>query len=317
VVQDYGWRWVFVAQALLIMIALFWCRRTLPDTDRKVGEPLDVRGALLLAAGVGALLLGINQVNRGWFSPVVLASLCVAAAAFPAFLMVERRAASPIFPLEWLGRREFTLPCLAAFALNFGYMGGFFMTPLFLEQGLHYSIGTTGFFQIVRPLVFGLTAPLAGYMAARVGERSTAASGAGVLVGSMLVFAFLEPGSEAALLIVLALAASGLANGLAQPSISAMVAGAVPTERLGSASGTMQVVSQVGVVAGIQVMETVQVAQQHSAGIVGSYHSAYWSGAVVAVFAVLTSLLIRPWRRYSWTLGRASTLGPEAAVEVG
>jgi EmrB/QacA subfamily drug resistance transporter len=317
VVQAYGWRWVFVAQAPLIIAALLWCRRTLPETERKVGEPLDVRGALLLAAGVGALLLGVNQVNRGWLSPVVLTSLCVAAAAFPVFFVAERRAASPIFPLEWFGRRDFTLPCLAAFALNFGYMGGFFMTPLFLEQGLHYSIGTTGFFQIVRPLVFGLTAPLAGYMAARVGERSTAASGAGVLVASMLVFAFLGPGSEAALLIVVALAASGLANGLAQPSISAMVAGAVPAERLGSASGAMQVVSQVGVVAGIQVMETVQVAEQHSAGIVGSYHSAYWSGALVALFAILTSMLIRPWRRYSWRLGRASTFGPEAAVEVG
>ena len=134
---------------------------------------------------------------------------------------------------------------------------------------------------------------------------------------SMLMFSFLGLGSSA-LLIVVALGASGLANGLAAPSMAAMVAGAVDTSRLGSASAAMQVASQVGVVAGIQVMETVQVARQHSAGLVGSYHSSYLVGAAVAMLAVVTSFLIRPARRRSvWRLGRASPLGAGAAVELG
>jgi MFS family permease len=196
-------------------------------------------------------------------------------------------------------------------------MGGFFLTPLFLEQGLHYSIGSTGFFQIARPLVFGLSAPIAGYVAVRTGERASAAAGAGALVVSMLAFAFLEPGSPG-IIILLALGASGLANGIAQPSMSAMVAGAVEPERLGSASATMQVASQVGVVVGIQIMETVQVARQHASGVVGSYHWSYVAGGAVALLAVITSLLIRPAAgRGRWRIGRASPLGPEAAVEMG
>ena len=317
VVQAFGWRWIFVAQVPLIIVALVWCRRTLPETERSPGEPLDIPGAALLAAGVGASLLAINQSGRGWFSPLVVASLAVALVSFPCFLLVERRAPSPVLPIEWLQRREITMPCLASFALNFAYMGGFFLTPLFLEQGLHYSIGTTGFFQIARPLVFAVAAPVAGYMAAATGERASAAAGAGALVASMLMFSFLGLGSSA-VLIVVALGASGLANGLAAPSMAAMVAGAVDTNRLGSASATMQVASQVGVVAGIQVMETVQVARQHSAGLVGSYHSSYLVGAAVAMLAVVTSFLIRPARRRSvWRLGRASPLGAEAAVELG
>ena len=317
VVQAFGWRWIFVAQVPLILIALFWCRRTLPETERTPGEPLDVPGALILAAGVGSLLLAINQSGRGWFSPLVAASMVVAVVAFPAFVVVERRASAPVLPLEWLARRDITMPCLASFFMNFAYMGGFFLTPLFLEQGLHYSIGTTGFFQIARPLVFAVAAPVAGYVAAATGERASAAAGAGALVASMLVFSFLDQGSSA-LLIVVALGASGLANGVAAPSMSAMVAGAVDTHRLGSASATMQVASQVGVVAGIQVMETVEVARQHSAGLVGSYHSAYLVGASVAMLAVVTSFLIRPARRRSgWRLGRASPLGEVAAVELG
>ena len=317
VVQAFGWRWIFVAQVPLILAALVVNARVLPETERSLGEKLDVRGALLLAAAVGAVLLCINQSSGGWFKPVVLAAAGVAVVAAPLFVMVERRASDPVLPLEWLKRREITLPCLAAFAINFSYMGGFFLTPLFLEQGLGYSVGAAGFFQIARPLAFAVAAPIAGYVAVRTGERATAATGGAVLLASMLVFAGLGVGSPGAL-IVIGLAASGLANGVASPSISAMVAGAVDTTRLGSASAVMQVASQVGVVAGIQVMETVQVARQRTSGIVSSYHTAYLAGAAVALMAVVIAVLIRPTAgRPRWRLGGASTLGPEAAVELG
>ena len=319
VVQAFGWRWIFVAQVPLILLALAWCRRTLPETDPSPGEPLDVPGALLLAAGVGAVLLGINQSGRGWLSPVVLGSLAVAVVAFPSFVAVERRAVSPVLPIEWLGRRDITLPCLASFAINFSYMGGFFLTPLFLEEGLHYGVGATGFFQIARPLVFAVAAPVAGYVAVRTGERASAAAGALALLASMVVFAFLEPGASP-LVIIVALGASGLANGVAAPSISALIAGAVDTRRLGSASAAMQVASQVGVVAGIQVMETVQAGRQAAAGLVGSFHDAYFVGAGMALTAVVVALMIQRGQTGAvpgWRLGRASPLGPEAAVELG
>jgi MFS family permease len=317
VVQSLGWRWIFVAQVPLILVAFVWCRRTLTETERVSGEPLDLSGAALLAVTVGSVLLAINRSSDGWFHPVVLASLAAAVAAGPAFVWVERRARSPVLPLEWLGRREITLPCLAAFALNFSYMGGFFLTPLFLEQALHYGIGETGFLQIARPLVFAIAAPVAGYLAVRTGERAAAAAGGLALLASMLVFVWVSPGSPT-LLVVLGLAASGLANGVASPSISALVAGAVDVGRLGSASATMQVSSQMGVVIGIQVMETIQVARQAGHGVLGSYHSSYLAGAGVALLSVVVALLIRrAGRPVRWRLGRASPLGPGAAVELG
>ena len=320
VVEALGWRWIFVAQIPLILAALVVNHRLLPETDRNPGEPLDIPGVLLLAVGVGAMLLCINQSGSGWSSPVVLGSLAAALVALPLFAMVERRAASPVFPLEWLSNRSFTLPCLAAFAINFAYMGGFFLTPLFLEQGLHYSIGAAGFFQIARPLVFAVAAPAAGYMAVRTGERAAAVSGGLVLLASMLAFSVIVPGSSA-LLIVAALGASGLANGVASPSVSAMVAGAVDPARMGSASAAMQVASQIGVVAGIQVMETVQSSRQHLVGVVTSYQEAYLAGAVVTVLAVVSALAMREPRRRRrpgrWRVAPTGTLGPEAAVELG
>lgn len=328
VVEAFGWRWIFVAQIPLILAGLLVNFRRLPETDRHPGEPLDIRGATLLAVTVGALLLGINRSSLGWTSPIVMASLGAAVLALPLFVAVERRAPSPVFPLEWMTRRAFTLPCVAAFAINFAYMGGFFLTPLFLEQGLHYSVGASGFFQIARPLVFAVAAPAAGYVATRTGERAGAVAGALVLLLSMLAFSIIGQGSSA-LFIVVALGASGLANGIASPSVSAMVASAVDDDRMGSASAAMQVASQIGVVAGIQVMETVQFSRQHFVGVVASFQEAYLAGAAVTLVAIVSALLIRSPRRRArrWPLTAGSSLspsplgpsplGPEAAVETG
>ena len=325
VVQSLGWRWIFVAQIPLILASLVVNARLLPETQTSESEPLDLPGAALLACGVGALLLCINRSGAGWTSPIVIVSAAVAVLSFPLFATVERRAPSPVFPLEWLSNRSFTLPCVAAFAMNFAYMGGFFLTPLFLEQGLHYSIGAAGFFQIARPFVFAVAAPAAGYLAIRTGERAAAVTGGLVLLLSMLAFSILAP-SSSALLIVAALGASGLANGMSSPSVSAMVAAAVDPSRMGSASAAMQVASQMGVVAGIQVMETVQSSRQHIVGLVSSYQEAYLVGAAVTVIAVVSALMIRSAgpagstggrRLRRGIMARSAPLSPETAVELG
>jgi uncharacterized membrane protein len=79
----------------------------------------------------------------------------------------------------------------------------------------------------------------------------------------------------------------------------------------------MQMSSQVGVVTGIQVMETVQVSRQHLAGVVASYHEAYVAGALVTLLAVVSALLIRPARprTASRVLSQDSVLPSDAAVE--
>jgi EmrB/QacA subfamily drug resistance transporter len=317
VVQAFGWRWIFVAQVPLIVAALVVNYRVLPGTERTRGEALDWPGALLLATAVAAVLYAVSQGSHGWTHASVVAAGFIGVVAFTALVAVERRAQSPIFPLEWLSQRHVTVPCVAAFALNFAYMGGFFLTPLFLEQGLRYGVGAAGFFQIARPLVFAVAAPAAGYVAVRTGERATAVAGALVLTGSMLVFALLSKGSSP-VVIVAALAASGLAMGLATPSISAMIANSVDVARMGSASAAMQLASQVGVVIGIQVMATVQVSRQHTAGVVGSYHEAYVAGALVTLVAVGSALLIRTRRRRTAVALRRRdepVLAPEAAIE--
>ena len=103
------------------------------------------------------------------------------------------------------------------------------------------------------------------------------------------------------------------------PPISAMVANSAEVRHMGSASAALQVANQVGVVAGIQLMQTVQASREHIAGVVGSFQEAYMAGAVVALVAVGATLFMRGNAQAETALAavRASGIAAEAAAEAG
>jgi predicted MFS family arabinose efflux permease len=212
--------------------------------------------------------------------------------ALAAFVAVERRAQEPLLPLAWLRRRNVTAPIASQLFANFAYMGGFILTPILLQEGLGYTAAAVGFLIICRPLTFALTAPSAGRITLRLGERVAGVAGSSVVLLSMLVLASLDEGSSA-FVIAVALALSGMGLGISAPAMTATVANAVDDADLGVAGAMQQLTVQVGAVIGIQVMQTVQQARE-PAGLVASFRLAYLVGAGVCLLAVLAALFIQP-----------------------
>jgi predicted MFS family arabinose efflux permease len=209
-----------------------------------------------------------------------------------AFWVIERRTPEPLLPLRYFKRRNFVFPIGAQFFCNFAYLGGFILAPLLLERVYGYSATRAGLLVIARPIAFSITAPIAGYLAVRIGERVSAVAGSLAVGASMLVFASLSHDS-ALTMIIFALTLSGIGLGVASPSIAASVANAVDEADLGIASATQQLMTQVGAAAGIQVMETVQTAREQSAGLIGSFSEAYLVGAVAGLLALGCAFGIR------------------------
>jgi hypothetical protein len=71
------------------------------------------------------------------------------------------------------------------------------------------------------------------------------------------------------------------------------VGNAVEPEDLGIASAAQQLLTQIGLVAGIQLMETVQAARQSSVGVVASFHDAYLLGGAVCGLALVCACFVR------------------------
>jgi EmrB/QacA subfamily drug resistance transporter len=309
VIEHFSWRWIFAAQVPMCLLSLLLASALLPDTERRQRGGLDKAGAVLLTVTTVSVLFALNRGPEwGWSHPVVVGGFLLGPLAAIGFVLVERNAAEPLLPLQYLRQRNFGFAIAAGALSNFAYLGGFVLAPLLLAKVYGYDESRISWMVIARPLTFSISAPLAGYLAVRLGERASAVTGTAAVMASMLAFAALTRHS-ADVAIIGALMLSGVGLGISSPSIAASVGNAVKESDLGIASAAQQVMMQVGTVAGIQLMVTVQAARQRSAGLVGSFHDAYLLGAGVALVAVVCSCFLRSYQRDD-----ATTPAPRAGV---
>lgn len=338
IIEYFGWRSLFWVQLVLIVVSFMVVALVLPSHgQRSLGttaaggeqrgdrgrDRLDWVGSWSLSGAVtGAMLvLSLGPVT-GWTSAVVVLSGVIGIVAMALFVHRERTGANPLIPPQYFRRRNFVFPMGTQACVNFAYFGAFFLFPLMMEEVYHWSVTEVGVVSIARPLVFSLCSPVAGYATVRVGERSSAVVGAAAVVASMVIFASLG-GSPNMGLIVLALGLAGLGMGVSSPATSSVQASVVEPGRFGVVSAAQQLASQVGEVAGIQVLITVQeslarrgsgrgssvgsAGTRHAALLV-TFHDAFWSGAGVAAGAVVCAACIHRLARGG--AGRQTVSGP-------
>ncbi len=293
-VEAFSWRMIFVAQVPLMLVALVLAAAVLPDAGRRgEREPFDLAGSVVLAAAVTSLLFALNRGPvSGWTSPSVVAAFAFAPALLVLFVRIERRASHPLIPLEYFRRRNFAFPIGVQVFINFAYMGGFILTPLLLQNVLGYGETRTGLLSISRPLAFAVAGPLAGYVTVRVGERRSAMTGAALVGASMVAMASVSVGSTDGF-IVAALALAGVGAGAALPATAATIANSVAERDLGVVGAAQQMMTEVGLLAGIQIMPTVQVSRAEVVSEVASYHDAYRVGAGACVLALVCAAFLR------------------------
>lgn len=292
-VSAFGWRAIFAGQVPLVLIALAVAARVLPETPRRGDRTFDWGGAVLLALAATPLLVAMNLApRRGWADPLVVLCFVVAPLAAVAFLAHEGRTSRPLLPPRYLRRRNFILPILMLGCMHATYMGSFVLTPLLLQNVLGFDETRTGLVSTARPLSFAIAGPLAAMAVARLGERVAGMVGASTIVVSMLWMSTIGRGTTV-LVIVGGLALAGVAMGVSNPAMASTVAHAVDESDLGVAGAAQQMVTQVGVTFGIQLMQTVQQVRQPIVGLGSSYSQAYLAGAVLAALCVVASAGVR------------------------
>ncbi len=322
VIQYFGWRTLFWGQLVLLVIASVVVAVLLPsgrrahrgagvaadadaDTARSESKGrarwagMDWVGSWSLAGGVTAamLVLSIGPI-AGWTSIGVVLSGVAAVALGVVFIWRESTFATPLVPTTYWRRRNFMFPMGAKGFSSFAYFGGFFLFPLLMEQVYGYSVSQVGFLSVARPLVFAISAPIAGYMTVRTGERNATLFGTGALLVSMVLFATLT-GSSGLAVILVALALSGLGMGVSMPATSATMSNELAESEYGVMSAAQLLASQVGEVAGIQVVLTIQETLARRSGategasLLHSFSVPFWVGAGAAALAVFCALFIR------------------------
>lgn len=307
-----GWRWIFGVTPPLAAPGLLLAWIVLRPDRPQIRPIFDVRGSVTLGAAMGSLLFGLNRLGATgrWDGPDVLLPLTLAPVFLAGFLYAERRHPEPLFRLGYFRERNVALPLGIQLLGNLPYMGTFFLTPFLLQSVLGYDNTRTALALIPRPLSNSLMSAAAGYVALKVGERTTSVAGLGAIMTGSFVLAGVGPSSSVGHVLV-ALTVTGLGMGLSLPGLTSSVANAVDEKDLGAMSAAQGMIQMVGMVLGMQGLQTIQVARARVVGEAAAFSEAFLVGALIAAVGLVLAFWVRPMHR---TTPAPPTESPEAGL---
>lgn len=249
-----SWRWIFYINlpvgAVALAVVFFW----MPWFRRPhAGGAFDYRGGLLLMVFSAALLLGLSWGGSqyAWESPEVIGPLALAGLVAALFVVVERRAANGVLPLELFRNRVFTVSVLVVIVVGLGLFAVVQFMPLFVQgaQGASATNSGTVTMPMMGGVVFGSV--VTGQILSRVGQyrRMALLGGAIMVVGTWLLSTLAAESSPA--LTRGYMVVFGLGVGVALPLYNLAVQNSLPYRQLGVGTASMQFFRQIGGTVGV------------------------------------------------------------------
>jgi EmrB/QacA subfamily drug resistance transporter len=173
IVDSASWRWIFVINVPLVIIALVLSGVAVPGRAGGMPETrIDWTGAALAALGLAGISFGlIEQPVLGWSDPGVWGALAGGAALLVMFIVHESRTSMPMLPLELFHHRNFAVANAQTFVM-YGGIGllGFFVT-IYLQQVAGWSALKSGVTGLVPTVVMFFLSARMGHLADRFGPR--------------------------------------------------------------------------------------------------------------------------------------------------
>jgi EmrB/QacA subfamily drug resistance transporter len=173
IVDSASWRWIFIINVPLVILALVLSRVAVPG--RAHGMPdvrIDWLGAAFAAFGLAGISFGlIEQPVLGWSDLGVWGALLAGFVLLAAFIWHEAHTRMPMLRLELFRHRNFSVTNAQTFAM-YGGLGllGFFVT-IYLQQVAGYSALKSGVTGLVPTIVMFLLSARMGRLADRFGPR--------------------------------------------------------------------------------------------------------------------------------------------------
>ncbi len=258
-VDQASWRWIFYVNLPVGAVAFVLVALTQPREARRAGRSVDYPGAVVLAGGTAALLLGLVWGGRdyAWGSAEVIGAFAAAAVLLVVFALVERRARETILPFVLLRARPVAVGLAATLLGGMALLGTIAFVPLFVQGVLGKSASASGV--VVTPFLIAAAGAsvLSGAWVSRSGRyKANALLGFAVLAAALFLFSRMSLGTttgRAALYAVLA----GVGLGLVIQVLVLVVQNAVPAGQMGSATALIQFARTIGGTIGVAVLSAI------------------------------------------------------------
>ncbi|WP_447755507.1 MDR family MFS transporter [Pseudomonas nicosulfuronedens] len=257
-----SWRWVFLINLPVGLVALAVSRRTLRGLPVPGRKPvIDYLGTLLMIAGLGSLLLAITEVGQGarWNDPQMLALFTAALVLIALFIAQERRAPEPLVPMHLFGIRAATLSWLISFFASFQVISLSVLVPLRFQSVTGAGADSAALHLL--PLAMGV--PIGAYCCGRltaiIGRYKPQIVGGALLMPLAIAGLALTPPS-AFVLSGICMLLTGIAAGTQFPTSLVAAQSAVVTKHIGVATSNITLFRSLGGAVGIALMSALLLA---------------------------------------------------------
>lgn len=297
VITEYlSWPWVFYLNVPIALGVLVLVPRVMPAGVIAARSRVDVLGAALVTAGLGAAVFGVVKApDVGWSAPRTWLVLVGAVALLGSFTLLQARGRQPLVRLGIFAAPNLAAANLAQVLLGAAWIPMWFFLNLYLQQVLGYSAFPSGaaLLPMTVLIMVGMVV-LAPRVMAAYGPARTTVAGMVLLAAGMLWLAQVDPAGSFVVDVLPASLVAALGMSLAFiPTLGTAISSARPEEG-GLASGIVNTSYQVGSALGLAVMTAV--ASGAGADRLGDvvaltdgYAAAFLGAAVVAVLGVLAA----------------------------
>lgn len=287
ITESLGWPWVFWIN---LPIGLFAAAMVITRLRESFGPAakLDIAGLVLVAVSAFALVWGLLRGNgAGWTSAEVVTALAAGLLLAVAFVIWEWQTSAPMVPMRLFRSRALSSGIAATFLLYGTLYSVLFLLPQFLQSALGYGPLGVGLRLLPWTATLFVTAPIAGNIVNRVGERPLVVAGLSLqAIGLFWIAAIIAP--DAAYVTMIApLVVAGIGVSMSMPAVQNAVLSSVNPVEMGKASGVFNMARFLGGMFGVALL----VAVFSGTGAIGSA-AGFTTGFVSAMLvAALLSLL--------------------------
>ena len=244
ILQHSSWRWLFLINLPIGIVAVVMAMLFLPDDREEArSKKLDLLSFILLSPGLVLFLYGSDHSRE----PNGLAAIVISVILLFCFLRVAaRKGDDALVDLRLFKKRTFAASALTQFFSNGISFAGQMLIPIYLILACGKSPSGTGW--LLTPLGIGMICsyPLMGVLTKRFGIRMVSAGGACLAFAGTLPFLYLTKHGFNLTVLICTLFVRGVGlSAVGIPSISAAYA-SIQKRHLPMATTSLNIVQRLG-----------------------------------------------------------------------
>jgi EmrB/QacA subfamily drug resistance transporter len=251
IVSAFSWKYIFLINVPIGIVAFIIALNTLPKATAKVGEKFDFIGGILFTLSIvlffGSLTYGKEM---GYDHIAVILAFVLSIILFIGFIQAEKHISVPLLQFDIFKNSLFSLSVFCAFISFIAISCSSIIIPFYLQDVMKLTPSKTGVLMMVSPIILAVVAPMSGHLSDKVGSEVLTFLGlSGTSLGLLLMSTLNEYSHLGFLITFIALISMG--NGMFQSPNNSLVMSTVHKSKLGIAGSINALVRNLGSVVGV------------------------------------------------------------------